>query len=209
MHDILGDRTLWTGSIGCFASLIARSVLVEAAEENGAVLAFLTDDQSGVQVLQSFGQLERIRGKTNKNLSLEIVHPALDVNIQINRLKAIQDARPFICVRDYSRDLATYTSDNPWGHWQRTISNALKAKTLTIVHDGVSPIKQRLEWKDWSDVYQIKDGHQNGPGNAPRARVGEPMNLEQAKGGTRVVRLLGKSYPGTIVFDLKPELVTS
>jgi hypothetical protein len=155
----------------------------------------------------SYGRLEKIRGKTNKQLSIEIVHPALTVADQIKRIATVQDTRPLICVFDYSRQLSAVTNDHPVLHWQKVIARALNCRTLVIVHNGHEPIKPNLDWRPFDAVWKLADGHVN-IGGRPTERVGEPMNLEQAKGGNRVVRLLGRSHPGTIVFDeIKPELV--
>lgn len=208
MRTVLGERTLFTGAIGSFASLIARSVLAATAEENGAVVAYVVDDASGISIVQSYGQLEKIRDKHNPKLSIEVVHPALTVADQIVRLKKVQDTRPLVCVFDYSRQLQAFSNDHPVLHWQKVIARALGCKTLVCVHNGHLPIKPQLDWRPFSDVWKLADGFVQG--SPPRARINEPWDLVQAKGGNRTVHLIGKPEIGTIVFsEIKPELANA
>jgi hypothetical protein len=202
--NILKNTNLFTGPIGCYATDIVRCVLEDETAISGGTLAYVTDDATGVQILQSWGSLERIRGKNNPRLSLQIVKGALDVEKQIDRVKAIADKRPLTIIRDYSRDLQPLRADDPWIFWQGILSRALGCKVVTICHHGHLPIPERLDWKQFQSVFKIVDDVVQG-----RERVNEPWRLEQKKGGNEVIRLIGKSQNGITIFDEIKELVTS
>lgn len=207
MRDILKQTNLFVGPIGCFATAISTAILEAETAEDGGTLAYVTDDSTGVSILQNWGSLERIRGKNNPKLSIQVVHPALDVEKQIERIKSIADKRPLIVVRDYSRDLAPLHNGAPWIFWQGIIQRTLGCKVLSLAHWGHLPIPEPLDWKQFQSVFKVVDGHKNGPGG-PRERVNEPYDLIQAKGGDRVVRLLGRPHVGLTVFDQIKELVS-
>jgi hypothetical protein len=205
--NILKNTNLFFGPIACYGSDVVRAVLEDETAISGGTLAYVTDDATGVQILQSWGSLERIRGKNNSKLSIQIVHPALDVEKQIDRIKSIADKRPLTIIRDYSRDLQPLRADDPWIFWQGILSRALGCKVVSICHSGHLPIPERLDWKQFQSVFKIKDGFVQG--SPLRARVNEPWDLVQVKGGNEVIHLLGKFHPGITVFDEIKELVTS
>jgi hypothetical protein len=202
MKNILGKRTLITGPVSSFASAISIAVLATAAEDNGAVVAFVVDDQSGVSILQQFGLFEKITGHHNPRLSLEIVKPALTQHAQITALKTVEprDGREFIVARYFDRNLAPLTDGDLWLEWQSAIAQNLHCRTLTVAHWGSMPIPAPLDHKHWDRCWVIEDNHTNIGGRATE-RVGEPRRLVCLKPSPRTVPLLGKSHVGAIIFS--------
>jgi len=202
MKNILGKRTLITGPVSSFAGAISISVLAAAAEDNGAVVAFVVDDQTGVSVLQQVGLLEKIRGRNNPKLSLEIVKPALTLPDQLTRLKAVapRDDREFIVARYFDRDLSPLADGNLWLDWQTAIAANLHCRTLSVAHWGSGPFPAPLDQKHFDRCWVIEDNHINIGGRATE-RVAEPRRLVCLKPSPRTVPLLGKAHVGIIIFD--------
>jgi hypothetical protein len=207
MRNILGKRSLITGPVSSFASAISISGLAAAAEDNGAVVAIVIDEMSGVSLLQQFGLFEKITGHHNPKLSLEVIAPALTLQDQLARLKAVDPHDgTLIVARYFDRNLQPLSDSDLWNDWQTVIAGNLHCRTLTVAHWGSMPTPAPLSHKHWDRVWVIRDGFvQTSPA---RSRVNEPRDLVQTKGGDRTVHLLGLSSPGTIIFsEIKPGLV--